>query len=270
LIGLVFSWILAWTRFSWFSEFQTLTFTPLWVSFILLINAHTYSRTSHCLLLTRPRFFLDLFLLSALFWWYFEFLNRFVQNWRYIGIEEFSPLAYFIHSTIAFSTVLPAVFCVLEWLQTFPHFQTCRFKRRLLITKPRPVAWVVLTVSSVTLFGIGLWPNYLYFLLWVSPLLVMVSLQVLFNEPTFFSPLKKGDWRVICLPALAALICGFFWEMWNYYSMAKWMYSISFVQGYQIFEMPVLGYMGYLPFGLECLVAVNFFGSGKHNLDITN
>jgi hypothetical protein len=42
--------------------------------------------------------------------------------------------------------------------------------------------------------------------------------------------------------------------MWNYFSLAKWEYSIPFVHRYQIFEMPLLGYAGYLPFGLECAV----------------
>ena len=56
------------------------------------------------------------------------------------------------------------------------------------------------------------------------------------------------------LPPLAALVCGFFWEMWNFYSLARWTYSIPYVQRFHLFEMPILGYGGYLPFGLECLV----------------
>jgi len=59
---------------------------------------------------------------------------------------------------------------------------------------------------------------------------------------------------VVISSALAAFICGCFWEMWNYYSLAKWVYSVSFVHSFQIFEMPILGYAGYLPFGLECAV----------------
>jgi hypothetical protein len=259
LISLLIFWILAWTRFNWFSDLQTLTFTPIWLSFILLINAHTFYRTGHCLLLTKTRYFISLFILSTLFWWYFEFLNRFVQNWHYIGIDEFSPLAYIIHSTIAFSTVLPAVLSTLEWLQSFTRFQFCQYRHKLTIPKPKLAAWCVLCISSVTLFGIGQWPNYMFPLLWISPLLVIISLQIVLNEQTLFSSLNKGDWRVVYLPALAALICGFFWEMWNFYSAAKWIYFIPFVHAYQIFEMPVLGYLGYLPFGLECIVVVDFF-----------
>ena len=54
--------------------------------------------------------------------------------------------------------------------------------------------------------------------------------------------------------ALAALVCGFFWEMWNYFSLARWTYSVPLVQRFQLFEMPLLGYAGYLPFGLVCAI----------------
>ena len=33
------AWILAWTRFGWFTGLQPHTFTPLWISYILVINA---------------------------------------------------------------------------------------------------------------------------------------------------------------------------------------------------------------------------------------
>ena len=52
--------------------------------------------------------------------------------------------------------------------------------------------------------------------------------------------------------ALSSLFCGCFREMWNYFSLGKWIYSVPFVHKYEIFEMPVQGFAGYLPFGLEC------------------
>jgi hypothetical protein len=45
--------------------------------------------------------------------------------------------------------------------------------------------------------------------------------------------------------------------MWNYYSLAKWEYSIPFVHRFKIFEMPILGYAGYIPFGLVCAAIGN-------------
>jgi len=96
------------------------------------------------------------------------------------------------------------------------------------------------------------YPNHLFALLWISPLLILVSLQALLRETHIFSPLTTGDWRFVLASALAALLCGMFWETWNYWSLAKWVYHVPHVQRFHVFEMPILGYAGYLPFGLEC------------------
>lgn len=114
------------------------------------------------------------------------------------------------------------------------------------------MAWGGLLISGVGLAGIGVWPDYLFPFLWVSPLLIIISLQILVGEPHILNDMAEGDWRLGISSALAALFCGLFWEMLNYYSLAKWEYTIPFVDRYRIFEMPILGYAGYLPFGLEC------------------
>ncbi len=261
-IAVLLFWILAWTRFSWFAEWQTLTFFPLWVSFIFVINAHTYSRTGTCLLLQRPRFFLLLFVTSALFWWYFEYLNRFIENWKYLGTESFTSLGYIGHCTLAFSTVLPAVFSIINWLQSFPSLGARKPSPPTRTLSPLPL-WMMLCGGSFLLMGIVIWPNYLFPFVWVAPLLILLAIQHLLGESTVFSHLSAQGWRPILLPALAGLICGFFWEMWNFYSAAQWVYSIPFVDVFYLFEMPIVGYGGYIPFGLECVVAVGFFSLAR-------
>ncbi len=69
--------------------------------------------------------------------------------------------------------------------------------------------------------------------------------------------MREGKLQLILLSALAALICGFFWELWNWQSLAHWQYSIPYVDRFHIFAMPILGYAGYLPFGLECMLVAN-------------
>jgi hypothetical protein len=64
----------------------------------------------------------------------------------------------------------------------------------------------------------------------------------------------RGDWSGIAAAALAGLVCGFFWEMWNYDSLARWHYAVPFVDRFHLFAMPLLGYAGYLPFGLTCVL----------------
>jgi len=253
-------WVLAWTRFPWFEACQAHTFTPLWLSYIVVINAATYRRTGTCMMVDRPLFFLALFPFSALFWWFLEYLNRFVQNWQYVGVQ-FSPGAYFWHATLSFSTVLPAVLGTREWIagsslvrQGFRDFVRVR------LPCPKAVAAGVLVASGAGLAGVGVWPNLLFPLLWVSPLLIIVSMQVIRGEPNMTDDMARGDWRPFVASASAALMCGGFWEMWNYYSLAKWTYAVPFVQKFLIFEMPVLGFAGYLPFGLECAAIGEIIG----------
>jgi hypothetical protein len=249
----IMSWILAWSRFSWFTACQPHTFSLLWFSYIIVINALCRARTGHCLLTDRSGFFLLLFPVSAAFWWFFEYLNRFVQNWYYVGVD-FGPWAYFWYATLPFSTVLPAVLSTRQWLLSFNWIRQAYGNfRPLNFPRPRPAAAVVLLLSAAALTVVGIWPDYFFPFLWISPLLVIVCLQALMGEPHILSPMAQGDWSGAVSAALAALVCGGFWEMWNYFSLAKWQYSIPLVHRFRIFEMPLLGYAGYLPFGLECL-----------------
>jgi hypothetical protein len=258
------AWILAWTRFPWFELFQAHTFTPLWLGYILTMNALTYRRTGRCPLLTRPGSYLLLFPASALFWWFFEYLNRFVQNWYYVG-GTLGPWDYFFHATLAFSTVLPAFTATRAWILSF-DWPTRKFSRFRPInpSRPKTLAALSLTGSGLGLAGLGIWPDLFFSLLWLSPLLILVSLQTLWGEPHIFSPVHHGDWSLLVGSALSALLCGFFWELWNYWSLAKWIYQVPFVQRFQVFEMPILGYAGYLPFGVECAVIVEMLCPSRH------
>ena len=256
--GLAFTllaWFLAWTRFEWFEPLQRFTFSPIWFGYIVVVNGLSFKFNGHCLLRDRPYRLAGLFLLSAAFWWYFEYLNRFVQNWFYSGIGDLSAMQYFLFATLPFSTVLPAVLSTDELLRGFPRL-VGGLDDYIGIDPPcrRTFAWLILIASAIALATVGVWPNYLFPMLWLSPLLVITALQAIGGRKTIFSPIRTGDWRRICRLALAALICGFFWEMWNYYSLAKWEYAIPFVGRFRIFEMPILGYAGYIPFGLECAV----------------
>jgi hypothetical protein len=61
----------------------------------------------------------------------------------------------------------------------------------------------------------------------------------------------------------------FFWEMWNFFSYPKWIYHVPWVSYLYIFEMPLLGYGGYLPFALELYamyhLVAGLFGDKRSN-----
>ena len=103
----------------------------------------------------------------------------------------------------------------------------------------------------------GVWPNWVFPLVWISPLLLITGLPPLLKLRGYLHPVTQGRWEVVALPALAAFFCGGLWEMWNYYAWPKWIYIIPFVQQFSLFEMPILGYGGYLPFGVTCVAVAD-------------
>ncbi len=254
---LLIVWYCAWTRPEWLGIWADFSFTFLWLGYIFVINALCVFRQGWSLLTHHPRFLLGLFPLSALFWWYFEYLNRFVGNWQYLGVENLGPWEYFWRATLPFSTILPAVISTLALLRGF--FGPCEGLPSLNPRHPKAWASIGLTLGCVGLAGVGIWPQWFFALLWVAPLILFVSIQVLLGEPSYFRCLGQGRWDRIALPMLAALICGFFWEMWNFWSDPKWVYHVPWVGRFKIFEMPILGYAGYLPFGLECAVVADWW-----------
>ena len=254
-LGLVLSWLLAWSRFPLFAPLQPFTFIPIWFCYILLINGIVYAIKGRCLFTRDPKGFGLLFPLSTIFWWYFEYLNRFVQNWYYLGVQEFSGVTYAVAASISFSTVLPAVISTQELICSVPGLTRCLSEGPPIHVPALPAMAAVYGLLSLSALGLSLiciFPDQLFWLLWVSPLLIFTALDLLSGRDEIFSPLLRGDWSLVATAALAALICGFFWELWNWKSQAKWIYLIPYVGRFKLFEMPLVGYAGYLPFGLEC------------------
>ena len=247
------AWIVAWNRFPRMGELQAHTFTPLWISFILAANGLLHRRTGRSLLLHRTRRFHLMFPASAAFWWSFEYLNRFVGNWRYVGGREFGATEYFLFATLPFSTVLPAVLTVRELLLSWPRLDAAyRSLRPFSPRRPRGVAAAALLFSCAGLLAVGAAPGIVFPLVWVAPPLLLFASAGLRGEPHALSGIARGDLRPLVASTLAALLCGFFWEMWNAGSAVKWVYDIPYVDGFRLFEMPLLGYAGYLPFGVLC------------------
>ena len=248
-------WWLAWSRHPWFSWGQEYTFTPLWVGYVVVVNAWVQKRTGRCPMCERPLFFFALFPVSAVFWWVFEYYNRFVHNWIYWG-DDVGAVEYIVHASVCFSTVLPAVYSTAVLLRSFRRWQQRMRGPCWCPAAPRALACGVLLVCAASFLAVGVYPRLLYPLLWTGPLLVWLCLGVLAGRPVDLGNLGEGDWREVWTWALAALICGFFWEMWNVQSLVKWTYQVPHLHGVLVFEMPLAGFLGYLPFGLECALVV--------------
>ncbi|MCZ6703666.1 MAG: hypothetical protein O6940_11590 [Ignavibacteria bacterium] len=231
-------------------------FFPLWLGFILTIDAIVLYRKGSSLLKRSIKNFALLFLISAPAWWLFELINWRTQNWFYEGKQFFTDFEYTILATISFSTVMPAVFETAELLGTFKWIK--KFKNLKLLSPTKATLNKFLLIGFMMLALILTFPRYFYYFEWAAVYFILEPINYKFKNRTIFEYTSKGDWQLVIALSVGALICGFFWEMWNYYSYPKWIYVTPMVNFLHAFEMPVLGYMGYIPFSLELFAIYNF------------
>ncbi len=243
---IIIFWILNWSlsglRTHW-------GFFPLWLGYCLTVDALVVSRKGHSMLTRSPRAYLAVFLVSAPAWWLFELLNWRAQNWYYDGREFFTNLQYFVLATLSFSTVIPAVFGTAELVSTFNWLK--RVGRGPLVAPTRATLLGFFSMGWLMLGLLLLWPRYFFPFMWLSIYFILEPLNVWLKNRSLLNYTARGDWRPIWALWIGCLICGFFWEMWNFYSYPKWIYQVPFVDFLHIFEMPLLGYSGYLSFSLE-------------------
>ena len=245
------NWLLPGTRTSW-------GFFPLWLGYCLAVDAFVYYRKGSSMVSRSLRSYILLFAVSAPAWWLFELLNLRSGNWSYQGRELFSNIQYAVFASFSFSTVMPAVFGTAELAGTF------KWIGRLSVERPGQTGMnLFLPAFIIGLLFLAcflIWPLYFFPLLWISVFLIIDPVNRWTGRRSLIEDIGRGKWRVVVSLGLGSLICGFFWEMWNFYSYPKWIYYVPFVDFLRVFEMPLLGYGGYLPFSLElmaiyCLVA---------------
>jgi len=236
------NWLLPGMRTHW-------GFFPMWLGYCLTVDALVFTRKGSSLLSRNARAYVKLFLISAPAWWLFELLNMRTQNWFYIGRDNFTGLQYFVLASLSFSTVMPAVFGTAELVSTFKWLGRIRRGPRIVPTRRTSLGFFV--AGWVMLALLLLWPLYFFPFLWLSVYFILEPINVRLKNRSLVQYTGVGDWRPVLALWVGCLICGFFWEMWNFYSYPKWIYQVPFVGFLHIFEMPVLGYGGYLPFALE-------------------
>ena len=249
------AWISSWGRVGPWQY----TFFPLWLGFILTLDGLNVTRQGSSILMRDWRRFALLFPISSVYWWIFEWMNGYVQNWFYTYDHAYTPLTLNVLSTLYFSTVLPAVMEMFELLATIPALKP------LLPASASGARLAPGWVARLLLVGVGLlwlpirFPQYAYMLIWFCLIFLLDPINNLAGRPSAFGRLLARDWKFLLTLPLAGLACGFFWEMWNYFALPKWQYYLPFLNWTpHYFEMPIPGMLGYLPFAFELFAMYQF------------
>lgn len=233
-----------------------LLFFPLWLGYCLSVDALVVLRKGDSLLTRDPRRYAGLFLISIPAWWLFEALNGRTGNWVYQGAEFFTPLQFAVLASISFSTVVPAVFGTAELVGTFPRLSRLGCGPAIPTTRRVLIGFALAGWAGLAL--LLTWPRVFFPLIWVAPYFILAPINVWLGHRSLADDVAKGDWRPVLALWGGVLICGFFWEMWNFYSYPRWVYHVPYLGVLHVFEMPLLGYGGYLPFSLELFAIYQF------------
>jgi hypothetical protein len=103
--------------------------------------------------------------------------------------------------------------------------------------------------------------GYLWAFVWTGWILLLEPLNYRRGMPSLFRDWGQGDFSRTSQLLVAGAICGILWEFCNIWAYTRWVYVFPLGQSIKFFEMPVIGFLGFLPFALEYFVMFHFIAS---------
>lgn len=105
--------------------------------------------------------------------------------------------------------------------------------------------------------------------LWVGLFYLVDPMVAKLGGPSLIRDWQAGRWQRTLALMAGGGVCGLCWEGLNYYAIAKWTYHLPFLGGHEsvrLFEMPAWGFLGFLPFAIECWALLQLVLSGLRKL----
>ncbi|HYR99371.1 MAG TPA: DUF4332 domain-containing protein, partial [Gemmatimonadales bacterium] len=147
------------------------------------------------------------------------------------------------------ATVVPAVLLPERLLDRLGAWRDLRFRGFTLEPKHLEIAgWVGWGLLAAVLA----FPRYLYPLTWGAVWLIAEPLLYRRDpEDSLFADMAHGSWGRIARLMAAGLFAGVLWESFNAMARGRWIYTVPFLEHLKIFEMPLVGFLGFPFFALE-------------------
>jgi len=240
-------------------------FQIAWWSYVVAIDAVNRRLAGRSLLRDSPLRFLGLSLASVAWWTLFEAINLRLGNWYYV-MDHATRWQRWLGGVVAFATVLPAI---VETVELLGHLGWLR------LVRVAPVVWNLRKEAACLATGAGffllplLWPSVFFPLTWGSFVFLIEPWNRRHAGESFLRDFEQGEAGPFCRTLLAGLVCGGLWELWNYWARVKWIYTVPGFEQWKLFEMPLLGFLGFPPFAVECVVLVRFLGAVAERLPAT-
>lgn len=227
----------------------------VWWSYILTIDGIIYALKKESLIISHTREFLLMLPLSTSVWLIFECFNLRLANWAYLDI---TPIKWqrWLGYAVSYATVFPGIFLTAELLEVFGLRLSAKVTSTTSAKSGYYIGGILAGIISMALTM--LWPKYFFPLVWLGFIPLLEPVNRWLGYDSLWAGWLAGDKMKTYRLMIAGLICGFLWESWNAPAQAKWVYQIPHFHFCQIFEMPLLGYLGFIPFALECSIIYNF------------
>lgn len=229
-------------------------YVPAWYGYLLVLDGAIYSVRGRSFASHRRRELGAMMFWSLPFWFLFEAYNLRIENWYYVFVTRSLPVQI-AFTVLAFATVLPACFIHAEALKALGVCRDLRW-RPLSIGSGMRTLWLVLGAASVA--APLIWPRYAFPLVWGATLWIPDFLNHKAGAPSFLGDLEEGRGARLVRLLLGGLWAGLIWELFNYWARCKWVYTVPGFEEWKVFEMPVLGFLG---FPVLAVAAFSFYSS---------
>jgi hypothetical protein len=244
-------------------------FTPIqWTGLILFLDGLRKRRRGTSLLSDYPREFFILALISIGSWSIFEGYNVLLRNWTYVGLPVNSWIRFCGYAW-AFATISPAMFLIYETISDLlpgnpdtrvgltgqvPGEDTTTYPRL-----PNSIFWPFVVFGFLCLVIPLIFPSTgMTPLVWMGFAFFLDPINGRRGDRSILSEFFTGERRSMPVFFLSGLVSGLIWEFWNYWATAKWHYDVPYFGHIRLFEMPVLGFLGFMPFIIESLAIYRF------------
>jgi len=251
--------------------------TPIaWTGFILFADGVVFRRRGTSWIISSPREFVFLAIASIPLWLVFEFYNRFIDNCYYVNLPDNALLRYFGYAW-SFATIWPAIFEGAELIAVWREGRAQAGPKTRAVTEASNASattvvaqdfspahfgsaeWLSIAAGAAMLVWPLIWPSrYLAAPVWLGFIFLLDPINARLGGESLKADLERHRYDRLVNLALSGLLCGVLWEFWNYWSRAKWHYTVPIMENLKIFEMPVPGYFGFPAFAFECFTMYVF------------
>lgn len=173
------------------------------LTFGMLLDALTFRRKHHSLLRSQRSYLLWSAVAGAATCLLLAYLNLFAGAWFTPATSKTEGL---LLAALCGITLLPTILITRLWLAGLLRLNT---RRLALPDVPAEAAAKSLLFAAIVGLLVGtIHIEFLGWLFWLSPLLLLAALQLLWHESTVFSGLPQGDWSRVLLGAISGIIVG--------------------------------------------------------------